>query len=124
MRRFLVAGLLTFLVGCAGDWGTVSGTASVDGQPMKKGLVTFRPTGGGADAYANIQSDGTFTAMTGSQAGLKTGEYIIMVVERTIPPPNEPAQLLTPAKYADPATTDLKTIIQPGANKIVLDLRN
>src|SRR5438270_13282201 len=111
MRRLaplLVAAMLGALTGCAGDWGTAAGTVTHNGAPLKKGTVTFTPKEG-PTAYATI-ADGNFTVMTGSSVGLKPGDYVVTVVDQTIPDPdaNELAKILTPVKYASPATSDLK----------------
>ncbi len=108
---------LLLLSGCSGNWGTATGTVTLDGNRMTKGMVTFHASGGGADAYAQINPDGTFQAMTGSDRGLKVGDYTVTVVDQTIPAGlGEMVKILTPPKYASPATSDLKATIKPGGN--------
>jgi len=114
----LTIALGTAIAGCgSGDWGTGSGTVSVDGQALKSGVVTFHPSGGGATAYGQV-TDGKFTVYTGEQAGLKTGKYQVTVSASSIPEPGskETAKLLTPAKYAAPATSGLDADVHSGAN--------
>lgn len=121
----LFGGALLLLVGCARDWGAASGTATLDGKRMEKGMVTFHAVAGGADAYAQIQSDGSFYAMTGTDKGLKIGDYVVTVVNQTTPAASgEFAKLLSPEKYASPATSDLKVTIKPGTNVVELVLKN
>jgi hypothetical protein len=124
-RMIVVFGLLLALSGCAGDWGTVKGTASVEGQRLKSGSVTFHPKGEGAAGYGVISTDGTFKIMTGTQEGLKSGDYTVTVVDQTIPDPDsgETVKILTPAKYASPVTTDFKVTVNPGANSFDFDLK-
>ena len=118
----LFLGLL-ILVGCGpGDWGTATGTAYLDGKPMDKGMVTFEPVGGGASAYAQI-ADGAFKAMTGSQEGLKAGDYIVTVVNLTLPDYGEIAQNLAPPQYASVTTSDLKATVKPGVNTFEFHLK-
>jgi hypothetical protein len=122
---WLIAVLLAaLLAGCgSGDWGTGTGTVSVDGTPLKAGVVTFHPRDGGAAAYGQV-SDGKYTLYTGQQAGLKVGEYQVTVSATSIPEPGstEKAKLLTPAKYAQPATSGLTEKVKAGANAFDLKL--
>jgi hypothetical protein len=111
----LVAALLP---GCgSGDWGSGTGTVSVDGTPLKAGIVTFHPRDGGAAAYGQV-TDGKFTLYTGQQAGLKTGQYQVTVSATSIPEPGstEKARLLTPEKYARPETSGLAEAVKGGSN--------
>src|SRR5262245_52376087 len=85
---FLVVSLLASLIGCGGDWSSVTGTASVDGQRLKSGTVTFHPVGEGAAGYGGLTKDGTFTIMTGTATGIKAGDYAVTVVDQTIPDPD------------------------------------
>lgn len=117
--------LATCLVpGCgAGDWGSVSGTVTLDGAPLGAGVITFHPVAGGADAYGQV-TQGKFTIFTGEQAGAQTGSYRVTVSATTIPESGsgERAKLLTPEKYATPATSDLKAEVAPGANLFSFEL--
>ncbi len=116
---------LLLLTGCRGDWGTASGTVTLDGQRMNKGVVTFHPATSGAAGYANINSDGTFSVMTGAETGLKTGDYVVTVTDHNIPDStkSETAKLLTPEKYASPATSDFKVTVKPGGNRFDFALK-
>jgi hypothetical protein len=102
----------------SGEWGNVSGTVSVDGEPLKTGTITFHPVAGGADAYGTI-TGGSYSISTGQDPGLKTGQYQVMVSATTIPESGsaEKAKLLTPAKYATPQTSDLKADVHSGSNR-------
>lgn len=124
-QALVVCCLLLLHVGCSRDGGTATGTVTYDGQRMTKGMVTFHPAVGGADAYATIAANGTFEAMTGTDVGLKTGEYVVTIVDQTIPESGsgDEVKVLTPAKYASPTTTDLKVTIQAGANRFDFQLK-
>jgi hypothetical protein len=66
LKSLLMVLSLTFSVGgCTGDsqHGTVSGTVTLNGKPLKSGLIRFIPVGGQtASADATI-TDGKFTAI-------------------------------------------------------------
>lgn len=126
----LVLGLAS--VGCSQAPATVSGDVTLDGQPLASGTVVFQPTGGGATAYGTI-NDGEYTVMTGADEGLAPGAYAVLVsstaaatqeTERTAGGvvQEKAPELLTPAKYADPAATPLRAQVEPGANRIDLEL--
>ncbi len=124
MRLVLFLTLLVLAGGCgAGDWGTVSGRVTLDDQPLEKGDVTFNPVKGGAPGTGRVVN-GAFTIQTGTKAGLAAGEYLVTVADQTIPKSGskEAAKLLTPKKYADPKTSDLKATIQPGSNPVELKM--
>ncbi|WP_425615296.1 hypothetical protein NA78x_005211 [Anatilimnocola sp. NA78] len=60
----LVAVLLGTIAGCGGGAGgltTVSGTVKVDGEPLKKGAISFLPVDGQSTTAGGAITDGTFT---------------------------------------------------------------
>lgn len=59
-----VAALFVFaVVGCGGPVeGTISGTVTMDGQPLKEGLIRFEPTGPNAHPVDVPITDGKYTA--------------------------------------------------------------
>jgi hypothetical protein len=88
VRLTVAAVAISLLAGCGGP-GTVTGKATLDGQPMPGGLVTFHDPGDHTSSGV-IQSDGTYTVyninpgsctvtvltanMTGGISDLKPGE--------------------------------------------------
>jgi hypothetical protein len=126
LSHCLLAGCVAALSGCVNsDWGTATGTVTLDGTALTKGIVTFHPVEGGPVATSSISSNGTFQAMTGAKPGLGIGAYKITVVEQTIPAidSGENVELLTPSKYASVATTDLAVTIKSGHNPVDLILK-
>lgn len=108
---------------------SVTGTVSLDGQPLTKGAVTFTPVQAGAMAVANIQPDGSYSVYTGDQAGLEAGEYRVTVAATEMPAatPEDPEplpKLLTPARYSDPSTSGLTLKVTPGSNRFDISLDN
>jgi hypothetical protein len=69
--------------GCGGGDGlprrAVSGTVTLDGQPLDKGLITFTPAGGGGDSTsaAAAVADGSFAVA--KDVGLVPGKYRVAV---------------------------------------------
>jgi len=113
------------LTGCGGGWGTASGTVTLDGVPLKDATISFHPTGAGPTAYG-IVKDGAFAISTGQKDGLPPGSYEVTISASTIPKEgtNEQAKLLTPKKYATPATTDLKAEVQSGTNTFKFEMKS
>ena len=74
LRRASVS-MLVLAAAAAGCFGanaaSVSGTVTLDGQPLTTGNVSFYPDGGsGAPAYGQIDSSGRYSLSTGTDAGL------------------------------------------------------
>jgi hypothetical protein len=116
--------------GCSGD-ASVSGNVTLDGQPLRTGTVTFHPAGHGPVAYGQVGSDGGYRLTVGSAGGVPPGEYRVTVVanEDPAPPPKPsvaptPGKRITPARYADPKTTELTFTVKPGGNTIHLPLKS
>jgi hypothetical protein len=55
---------LVWAAGCSGSSGvgTVSGKVTLDGEPLKEGVVRFVPVDGKGQTASGIVTDGTFTA--------------------------------------------------------------
>ena len=129
LRLVLLSLSFVILVGCGGRHeATVSGTVTLDGQPLDRGTVTLHPTGGGAAAVGPIGSDGVYTIKTGTESGLAPGEYTATVVANEDPIPSTtggapmPGALITPARYGTLETSDLHITVTHGANDRPLKL--
>src|SRR5687768_10676266 len=127
--------LLTILLfaGCSGkNAASVSGSVTLDGQPLTTGNVGFYPDGGeGAPANGQIDSSGNYSLSTGTDVGLSPGKYIAVVVATKEPPQlydktgaEIPPIPITPAKYSDTNTSDLKVEVKAGSNDIPLALQS
>ena len=128
MTRRLALALLPLaflaLAGCGGSWGSASGTVTLDGTPLKDGIITFHPVGGGATAYGTV-TDGSFSLATGQDGGLATGKYKVTVSATSIPKEgtSETAKLSTPVKYSKPDTTDLDAVVNGGLNSYKFEMK-
>jgi hypothetical protein len=119
--------------GCFGpNAASVSGTVTLDGQPLAGGNVSFHPDGGsGAPAYGQSDANGRYSLSTGSDTGLAPGMYVAVVVATKEPPQPYDAKggeippiPITPAKYADVSTSDLRVEVKAGRNDIPLALQS
>lgn len=131
--RLAVASLILgacFLVGCgSSDIAGVHGIVKLDGEPIPKGSVTFTPQNGGALAYAEVQSDGSYELQSGGgKQGLKPGSYVATVSYRRGQPSfgmtiaQIEALEIVPIKYTVPQTSDLTFQVQPGQNEIDIEM--
>jgi hypothetical protein len=133
--RLAAAVLVVFLAvivagpGCGGSrLGTVplSGRITYKGVPLAGGTITFHPVDAAKcrPATASIQPDGSFVAATlENDRGIMPGEYRVSVVLVKSPLFDvSPAQaaaaaknnMVLPPRYADPATSGLTVIVEPG----------
>lgn len=132
LGRMLVVIVLAAVTGCGGGMPQVSGVVTLDGEPLATTesyvvRVSFSPTGEGAMAVATTDNSGRFQLSTGSQQGVVAGSYNASVVGmEIIPPPDEGAapvtKRTTPARYANPSTSELTFEVKPGANSIEIPL--
>lgn len=119
---------LLFLVGCGGKPASVSGIATLDGNPLERGMVGFAPASGGIKATGKILSDGSYTLSTNKESGLEPGEYEMTVVSRepSIENPQGgppmPGAFITPRRYAIAKTSGLRIKVKRGSNTINLEL--
>ncbi len=115
------AGLaLLLLSGCSGaePVGTVSGTVTLDGQPVTAGQVGFI-SAAGFSAVADIGSDGSFSVVE----KLPVDSYTVTVSPPALTEaPGEEgttakaAATKVPAGYFDEGTSDIKVDIAEGEN--------
>ena len=101
----IVLGLLVLLpLGCGGggsdlDLKGVSGTVTLDGQPLPDATVVFTPKGGGRQVFGLTDEDGEYElAYTTTGEGAPPGEYIVAI--RTFRAPEE-----------DPDTGEMKAAV-------------
>ena len=126
----VVIAALFVLSGCSPNAASVTGTVTLDGQPLKTGDVSFHPAGAnGAVAYGKIDPDGKYVISTGDETGLAPGQYAVTVVAtEAVPLPTGNVEVipkvLTPLKYNTPETTDIKVEVKPGANEIPIELKS
>jgi hypothetical protein len=141
-RRAAAVLALPFLlaaVGC-GSEGTVKGTVTMDGQPLKGGgRVVFTPVQGGGQVQETIAEDGTYKA-----EHVPLGKVMVSVIPLTTRPPipsfaggggdgktgssggdtTTPTPPNIPEAYADPKTNGLPQLdVKSGVNKYDIPLK-
>lgn len=130
------------LIGCGSgrpEVVPVSGTVTLDGDPVVGAAVTFALQGEGRPATAVTDALGKFTLTTfGGDSGAAPGKYAVTVVKmkngsQSGDPENEglmgaeviePSQDLyeVPQRYSDPQTSDLKVEVKAGMEPVTLAL--
>lgn len=117
---------------------TVTGTVTIDGQLANSGTVTFHPASGGQPATGTVHTDGSYSLRSG-QGDLKdidggtiaSGGYVVTVSINAPSPdgetspeggPPRPGPSLIDARYTKTDTSELKHVVEPGRNVIVLNL--
>ncbi len=129
-RAAAVAGALTFIAGCGGPYdASVNGVITFKNAPLSRGTVKFTPEQTGPSGYGFIESDGSYSVMTGREVGLPSGLYKVTVVANEPAIPNKdpslpptPGKPITPPWYRNSTQSPLTQTVDPGDNEINLDL--
>ena len=123
------AGFLVIASGCGKkDWGYLSGTVKINGQPVGPGTIQLQPIDAThAGAMASFGDDGNYSVFSsGRKDGAHTGEYKVVIsggeefgLEDSGPKPKSNI----PARYSNADTTDLKVTIEPGKKNFDFELK-
>lgn len=120
----VVAVCLT-LSGCGNGLAQVSGQVTLDGQPVHGGkgdtrvTVQLQPADGvGANAVGLADENGNYKIATGSQAGIRPGDYYVSCSVSTL----GVAGPVADPKFANTKTSGLKLTVQPGKNEFNIPL--
>lgn len=128
---------LTFTLGCgggAGDMpqvGTVTGTVTLDGQPVSEANIVFNPVSGGRSATAVSDSSGKYTLQyLGGVPGAVVGQNEVLVSTGAAQVGDEGGEEYAPAKketipakyHNDGNESELKVEVKAGDNTIDLKL--
>jgi len=125
----LMVCLAVSLTGCGSSGPTlaeVSGTITLNGQPLPDAMVSFYPTSGERSAHGVTDAAGHYTLMfTGLKEGALVGPHSVQIEtgvqvgEEEISPAAKVAQL--PAKYNK--ETELTAEVERGSNTLDFDLQ-
>lgn len=138
------------LIGCGGDAtvAKVSGTVTLDGEPVEGASVIFAPIGGGRPATGQTDAQGNFQLSTfGSADGAMIAEHEVSVVkveessaaQAYVPEGEEPPEdqrdalsgdlgtggrvkYLVPLKYATGKTSGIKLQVERAMEPVTLEL--
>ena len=91
-KTVLLAGCLTaacglLLAGCQPAKGSLSGSVTLDGKPLKGGNVNFVNKSGGPSATVEIAENGTYTVPT-----ITAGDYVVTVKTDYLKPAATPGR--------------------------------
>jgi hypothetical protein len=115
------------IAGCGGGMSSVEGKVTLDGKPIEGGpemygTVTFVPEGGGgAPSVGIIGSGGKYSVATGSQTGMKPGNYLVGIAIKKVHPPTDPngmsrPEMISPPKYASVSSSGFRAEVGQGSN--------
>lgn len=136
-----IIGCLAFMVtGCGSDrppLGEVSGTVTLDGQPVSRGIVHFVPQSG--PAASGVIRDGDYSLWTfESSDGAVLGRHVVYFAPNPDEsyldgytqedyaagrlPPDPPREELIPSRYFSPSSSGLVADVSPGFNQLDFQL--
>jgi hypothetical protein len=122
--KFCVYSLAVSVIACCGCGASqqaiegrtiVSGTVTLDGQPLKGGSITFTSREDSIlSKTVNIGSDGKYQTDRAP-----TGKSGISIETESLQFGNAAAYVPIPARYTSPATSGLEVELKPGENENV-----
>lgn len=127
--KILAALALVLSVGCGrvpDNLGHVSGTVTLDGQPLANATVVFSPTTAGSQSIAVTDANGEYSLLYASKIrGAEPGEHRVAVSTFTPgdsdgDPPVAKVAERVPYKYN--LRSELSTTVSHGNNTVNLDL--
>ncbi len=111
----------------------VTGTVSIDGQPVADAAVMFTPVDGGPIASATTDDRGIFSLATANRPGAVAGEHRVTVCKQITHNPDYKnlsrqdagmmrIEWITPPRYSQPDTSGLRATVQRGMESLSFDL--
>jgi hypothetical protein len=116
-----VALTLGALVGCGGrtDLAGVTGTVTLDGQPLPDALVIFTPLTGGRPAAGRTDAQGKYELVFDRESqGAMLGEHLVTITTGETLTLEDGSQKTTPEKVPAEynSKSDVRAVIEDGAN--------
>ena len=116
------------LTGCGNGLSQVSGTVTLDGQPLKAGqdgarvTVQFVPANGvGPNGVGLLDESGIYKIGTGSQFGVPAGEYNVLCSVAFTQSPGAAKRSVDP-KFSNAKTSGLRFKVESGKNQFDIPL--
>lgn len=107
----------------------VSGTVTLDGQPLADASVMF-----GSVARGATDASGRYELSRGDKKGAPVGEHQVIIDKWVLPdgslytgdvsPHEVDAKQLVPVRYSDPGTSELRATVPEGGGTIDFDLKS
>lgn len=125
MLRLLVsaglsaASLLVFLSGCGPATASVKGTVTVDGEPLKSGVISFVPADGAGAPATTAISDGAYTLeMAPGKKAVQISAPVVVGQGKAYNAPDAPTFDITEESLPSRYNTQTELIFEaaPGSN--------
>ncbi|MCC7335223.1 MAG: carboxypeptidase regulatory-like domain-containing protein [Pirellulaceae bacterium] len=115
--------------GCGNGLSGVSGTVTLDGEPLEKAFVEFSPPNG-RPSMGKTDSNGYYRLeYSTSQTGVEAGEHKVRIfthedasIDMKTGEPTPAVKEIVPAKYH--RKSELTAQVEPGSNDIDFDLES
>jgi hypothetical protein len=125
MRFAMLLGLAC-LAGCGSGRGNVTGEVTLDGQPLKEGIIRFVPTDGHTPTADAPVSDGHFSANVpvGEKRVELSAPKVVGKLPRMMPesPQVDDVRELLPQRYN--VKSDLKMTVESGTQEKTFELQS
>ena len=125
MRWLSVVALLAVVIVCLGcapsgpEYIPVQGKVTVNGEPLKQGLVVFIPDVAAGNAsteeFRGVVKDGSYSITSGEKEGVIAGAYKITVSGHEGADSTKMPTPLVDEKYFSPNTSGLKAVVKADA---------
>lgn len=112
-------------VGCGGgpELGIVTGTVTLDGQPVPNAFVVFTPKGPGRPSQTKTDTEGRFSLkFNGAREGALVGNHSVTVSTADVTDDGRNVKEVIPAAYNRQGSIDVT--VEPGDNVIKLELES
>jgi hypothetical protein len=130
IRQLVFCLACVLLTGCGNGLSQVTGTVTLDGQPLTAGengarvTVQFFPASGvGPNGVGVVDESGYYKIGTGSQFGVPAGEYnVTCSVGFNLPPGSTAKPRGADPKFSNAKTSGLRFTVEPGKNQFDIPL--
>jgi len=118
----VIALVCVFLAGCGGgiELGKVTGTVTVNGEPVEGATGEFQPVESGSPSYGTTDDHGEYRLMyTADKAGAIPGEHLVRIAAAGVRDPNPNAD---EAEGEGRQIGEEMVTVEPGSNSFDFEL--